>query len=121
VFPPHHSGHEEAYPISTGTASFRRAARLPLQRHSFHRPGRPDLDGVRWPLTKPLRSLRVEPHRVDVANRPVTVRLSQGYAVALAYPESACVTKLKLTKWPHGEAVGEAGGRAVYGALCPAG
>ena len=82
------SGTEEAYPILNGTHHFDlpRGARFSVV--PFTDLAGLDLDGVKWPLTNrsvPLGScLTIS----NVTTGPVTVRLSQGYAVALAYPES---------------------------------
>jgi thiamine pyrophosphokinase len=83
------SGHEEAYPILNGTHHFDvpRGSRFSVI--PFTDLAGLDLDGVRWPLTNRSVPLGSSLTVSNVATGPVTVRLSQGYAVALAYPESA--------------------------------
>jgi thiamine pyrophosphokinase len=82
------SGHEEAYPILNGTHHFDvpRGSRFSVI--PFTDLAGLDLDGVRWPLTNRSVPLGSSLTMSNVTTGPVTVRLSQGYAVALAYPES---------------------------------
>lgn len=83
------SGDEEAYPILNGTHHFDvpRGSRFSVV--PFTDLAGLDLEGVRWPLTNRSVPLGSSLTVSNVAIGPVTVRLSQGYAVALAYPESA--------------------------------
>jgi thiamine pyrophosphokinase len=83
------SGAEEAYPILNGTHHFDlpRGARFSVV--PFTDLAGLDLDGVRWPLSNRSVPLGSSLTISNVTTGPVTVRLSQGYAVALAYPESA--------------------------------
>lgn len=82
------SGHEEAYPILNGTHHFDvpRGARFSVI--PFTDLAGLDLDGVKWPLTNRSVPLGSSLTVSNIAMGPVTVRLSQGYAVALTYPES---------------------------------
>ncbi len=82
------SGHEEAYPILNGTHHFDvpRGARFSIV--PFTDLAGLDLEGVKWPLTNRSVPLGSSLTVSNIAMGPVTVRLSQGYAVALVYPES---------------------------------
>jgi thiamine pyrophosphokinase len=82
------SGDEEAYPILNGTHHFDvpRGSRFSVI--PFTDLAGLDLDGVKWPLTNRSVPLGSSLTVSNVAMGPVTVRLSQGYAVALSYPES---------------------------------
>ena len=83
------SGEEEAYPILNGTHHFDlpRGARFSVI--PFTDLAGLDLEGVKWPLTNRSVPLGSSLTVSNVATGPVTVRLNQGYAVALVYPESA--------------------------------
>lgn len=82
------SGDEEAYPILNGTHHFDvpRGSRFSVI--PFTDLAGLDLDGVKWPLTNRSVPLGSSLTVSNIAMGPVTVRLSQGYAVALSYPES---------------------------------
>jgi thiamine pyrophosphokinase len=82
------SGDEEAYPILNGTHHFDvpRGSRFSVV--PFTDLAGLDLDGVKWPLNNRSVPLGSSLTVSNIAVGPVTVRLSQGYAVALAYPES---------------------------------
>jgi thiamine pyrophosphokinase len=82
------SGDEEAYPILNGTHHFDvpRGSRFSVV--PFTDLAGLDLDGVKWPLNNRSVPLGSSLTVSNIATGPVTVRLSQGYAVALAYPES---------------------------------
>ena len=82
------SGEEEAYPILNGTHHFDvpRGSRFSVI--PFTDLAGLDLEGVRWPLTNRSVPLGSSLTVSNVAMGPVTVKLSQGYAVALSYPES---------------------------------
>ena len=81
------SGEEEAYPILNGTHH------LDLPRGSrfsvipFTDLAGLDLEGVKWPLNNRSVPLGSSLTVSNVAMGPVTVKLGQGYAVALSYPE----------------------------------
>lgn len=83
------SGHEEAYPILNGTHHFDvpRGSRFSVV--PFTDLAGLDLEGVKWPLTNRSVPLGSSLTVSNIAVGPVTVRLNQGYAVALTYPESA--------------------------------
>jgi thiamine pyrophosphokinase len=83
------SGHEEAYPILNGTHHFDLPRGTRFSVVPFTDLAGLDLDGVKWPLSHRSVPLGSSLTISNVAMGPVTVRLSQGYAVALAYPESA--------------------------------
>jgi thiamine pyrophosphokinase len=83
------SGHEEAYPILNGTHHFDLPRGTRFSVVPFTDLAGLDLDGVKWPLNHRSVPLGSSLTISNVAMGPVTVRLSQGYAVALAYPESA--------------------------------
>ena len=82
------SGEEEAYPILNGTHHFDvpRGSRFSVV--PFTDLAGLDLEGVKWPLTNRSVPLGSSLTVSNVAMGPVTVKLSQGYAVALSYPES---------------------------------
>jgi len=82
------SGEEEAYPILNGTHHFDvpRGSRFSVV--PFTDLAGLDLEGVKWPLTNRSVPLGSSLTLSNVAMGPVTVKLSQGYAVALSYPES---------------------------------
>ena len=83
------TGEEEAYPILNGThrLDLPRGTRLSVV--PFTDLAGLDLDGVKWPLVNRSVPLGSSLTVSNIATGPVTVRLNQGYAVALAYPESA--------------------------------
>lgn len=83
------SGHEEAYPLLNGTHHFDLPRGCRFSVVPFTDLAGLDLDGVKWPLTNRSVPLGSSLTVSNVALGPVTVRLSQGYAVALVYPESA--------------------------------
>jgi len=82
------SGEEEAYPILNGTHHFDvpRGSRFSVV--PFTDLAGLDLEGVKWPLTNRSVPLGSSLTVSNIAMGPVTVKLSQGYAVALSYPES---------------------------------
>jgi len=82
------SGEEEAYPILNGTHHFDvpRGSRFSVV--PFTDLAGLDLEGVKWPLTNRSVPLGSSLTVSNVAMGPVTVKLSQGYAVALSYPET---------------------------------
>lgn len=82
------SGHEEAYPILNGTHHFDPPPGSRFSVVPFTDLAGLDLEGVRWPLTNRSVPLGSSLTVSNIAMGPVTVRLSQGYAVALSYPES---------------------------------
>lgn len=83
------SGHEEAYPILNGTHHYDLPQGSRFSVVPFTDLAGLDLEGVKWPLTNRSVPLGSSLTVSNIAMGPVTVRLSQGYAVALAYPESA--------------------------------
>lgn len=83
------SGHEEAYPILNGTHHFDLPRGCRFSVVPFTDLSGLDLEGVKWPLTNRSVPLGSSLTVSNIALGPVTVRLNQGYAVALAYPESA--------------------------------
>jgi thiamine pyrophosphokinase len=83
------SGTEEAYPILNGTHRFDLPQGARFSVIPFTDLAGLDLDGVKWPLTNRSVPLGSSLTVSNIAMGPVTVRLNQGYAVALAYPESA--------------------------------
>jgi thiamine pyrophosphokinase len=83
------SGGEEAYPILNGTHHFDLPRGTRFSVVPFTDLAGLDLDGVKWPLNHRSVPLGSSLTISNVATGPVTVRLSQGYAVALAYPENA--------------------------------
>ena len=82
------SGEEEAYPILNGTHHFDvpRGSRFSVV--PFTDLAGLDLEGVKWPLTNRSVPLGSSLTVSNIAMGPVTVKLSQGYAVALSYPET---------------------------------
>lgn len=83
------SGNEEAYPILNGTQRFDLPRGTRFSVIPFTDLAGLDLEGVKWPLTNRSVPLGSSLTVSNIATGPVTVRLSQGYAIALAYPESA--------------------------------
>lgn len=83
------SGEEEAYPVLNGTHHFDLPPGSRFSVVPFTDLAGLDLEGVKWPLTNRSVPLGSSLTVSNVALGPVTVRLNQGYAVALAYPESA--------------------------------
>jgi thiamine pyrophosphokinase len=83
------SGHEEAYPILNGTHHFDlpRGSRFSVV--PFTDLAGLDLDGVKWPLNNRSVPLGSSLTVSNIATGPVMVKLSQGFAVAIAYPENA--------------------------------
>lgn len=82
------SGTEEAYPILNGTHHFDLPPGARFSVVPFTDLAGLDLEGVKWPLTNRSVPLGSSLTVSNVATGPVTVRLNQGYAVALAYPET---------------------------------
>ncbi|MBK1865671.1 thiamine diphosphokinase [Aestuariivirga sp. YIM B02566] len=82
------SGTEEAYPILNGTHHFDLPPGSRFSVVPFTDLAGLDLEGVKWPLVNRSVPLGSSLTVSNVALGPVTVRLNQGYAVALAYPES---------------------------------
>lgn len=82
------SGHEEAYPILNGTHHFDMPRGTRFSVIPFTDLAGLDLEGVKWPLNNRSVPLGSSLTVSNVAMGPVTIRLSQGYAVALTYPES---------------------------------
>jgi thiamine pyrophosphokinase len=82
------SGTEEAYPILNGTHHFDLPSGSRFSVVPFTDLAGLDLEGVKWPLVNRSVPLGSSLTVSNVALGPVTVRLNQGYAVALAYPES---------------------------------
>jgi thiamine pyrophosphokinase len=82
------NGREEVYPILNGTHRFDLPRGTRFSVVPFTDLAGLDLEGVKWPLSHRSVPLGSSLTISNVAMGPVTVRLSQGYAVALAYPES---------------------------------
>jgi thiamine pyrophosphokinase len=83
------SGDEEAHPLLPGEHRFDRAEGDRFSIIPFADLHGLDIEGVSWPLVQRHVPLGSSLTMSNVATGPVTVRLSSGYAIAIATPDDA--------------------------------